>query len=162
MDTTPGALVDAENEADVATTPDATERRRLLDFAKRASQLHGPDQDRKLGSLTQQVKKLLAGGDNPIVFCRFIDTAHYVAEHLADTLGSKKTPVTVISVTGELPPAERERRVAALVAACGECKGSDRLDAAARRDVGNHDPSCKLGVAQIGERFRRRDAVLAE
>jgi DNA-binding GntR family transcriptional regulator len=54
--------------------------------------------------MTDQVKKLLAGGDNPIVFCRFIDTAHYVAEHLADTLGTKKAPVTVISVTGELPP----------------------------------------------------------
>lgn len=119
MDTTPGALVDADDDAEVATTPSATERRRLLDFAKRASQLHGPDQDRKLASLTQQVKKLLGDGDHPIVFCRFIDTAHYVAEHLADTLGSKKAPVTVISVTGELPPAERERRVADLTASDG-------------------------------------------
>jgi superfamily II DNA or RNA helicase len=119
MDATPGALVDAENDADVATTPSATERRRLLDFATRASQLHGPHQDRKLGSLTQQVKELLAGGDNPIVFCRFIDTAHYVAEHLAQTVGTKKAPVTVISVTGELPPAERERRVADLTATDG-------------------------------------------
>lgn len=121
MDTTPGALVDtdAETEADVATTPRATERRRLLDFAKRASQLHGPDQDRKLGSLTQQVKRLLAGGDNPIVFCRFIDTAHYVAEHLAHALETKKAPVTVISVTGELPAAERERRIAVLTATDG-------------------------------------------
>ncbi|MDE0778962.1 MAG: helicase-related protein, partial [Nocardioides sp.] len=99
--------------------PGTAERRRLLEFARRASQLHGPDQDRKLGSLTQQVKKLLEGGDNPIVFCRFIDTAHYVAEHLANTLGTKKVPVTVISVTGELPPTERERRVAELTAAGG-------------------------------------------
>lgn len=121
MDTTPGALVetDSESATDVATTASATERRRLLDFAKRAAQLHGPEQDRKLGSLTQQVKKLLAGGDNPIVFCRFIDTAHYVAEHLADTLGAKKAPVKVISVTGELPPAERARRVAELIATDG-------------------------------------------
>ena len=121
MDTTPGALVetDAENRTDIAATPSASERRRLLDFAKRAAQVHGPDQDRKLGSLTHQVKKLLAGGDNPIVFCRFIDTAHYVAEHLSATLGTRKVPVTVISVTGELPPAERERRVADLTATDG-------------------------------------------
>ena len=45
------------------------------------------------------------------MFCRFIDTAHYVAEHLATTLGTKKRPVHVTGVTGELPPAERERRV---------------------------------------------------
>ena len=70
----------------------ASERRRLLDFARRAAQLHGPDQDRKLGSLTQQVKKLLAGGDNPIVFCRFIDTAHYVAEHLVRDAGHQEGP----------------------------------------------------------------------
>ncbi|MEO3936798.1 helicase-related protein [Dermatophilaceae bacterium Soc4.6] len=121
MDTTPGALVetDAEMGTDVATTPSATERRRLLDFANRAAQLQGPVQDRKLGSLTQQVKTLLAGGDNPIVFCRFIDTAHYVAEHLAGTLGTKTAPVTVISVTGQLPPSERERRVAELTATDG-------------------------------------------
>ncbi|WP_341925233.1 helicase-related protein [Nocardioides psychrotolerans] len=121
MDTTPGAVVesDADNGHDVASATSATERRRLLDFAKRASELHGPDQDRKIGSLTQQVKKLLAGGDNPIVFCRFIDTAHYVAEHLTDTLGTKKAPVTVVAVTGELPPAERERRVAELTATDG-------------------------------------------
>lgn len=121
MDTTPGVLIetDADSGTNAAATTKATERRRLLDFAKRAGQLHGPDQDRKLGSLTQQVKKLLASGDNPIVFCRFIDTAQYVAEHLADTLSTKKAPVTVISVTGELPPAERERRVAELTAIDG-------------------------------------------
>lgn len=116
IDTTPGALVDADESATggPASSTSAAERRRLLNFAQRAADLHGPDQDRKLGSLTQQVKKLIAGGDNPIVFCRFIDTAHYVAEHLANTLGTRKAPVTVISVTGELPPAERERRVADL------------------------------------------------
>lgn len=121
MDTTPGALIedDSDSTGDDSTTSSATERRRLLDFARRAAQLHGPDQDRKLSSLTEQVKKLLVGGDNPIIFCRFIDTAHYVAEHLADAIGNKQAPVTVISVTGELPPAERERRVAELTATEG-------------------------------------------
>lgn len=121
MDTTPGALVedDSDSTGDESTSTSSTERRRLLDFARRAAELHGPDRDRKLSSLTDQVKKLLAGGDNPIVFCRFIETAHYVQEHLADVLSTKKTPVTVISVTGELPPAERERRVAELTATEG-------------------------------------------
>lgn len=119
VDTTPGAIVDTDDDT-TAGVGSASERRRLLDFANRAAQLHGPEQDRKLGVLTQQVKTLLAEGDNPIVFCRFIDTAHYVAEHLATTVGTKKAPVTVISVTGELPPAERERRIADLTAIEGQ------------------------------------------
>ncbi|WP_409484300.1 helicase-related protein [Arsenicicoccus dermatophilus] len=119
MDTTPGALVHGQDD-DTATTPTDRDRRRLLEFARRAGQLHGPDQDRKLAVVTQQVKRLLAGGDNPIIFCRFIDTAHYVAEHLAQTLGSKRAPVTVISVTGELPPAEREHRIADLIDTDGQ------------------------------------------
>ena len=44
---------------------------------------------------------------DPIVFCRFIDTADYVAEHLADALGPR-TSGTVAAVTGE-PAARRAR-----------------------------------------------------
>lgn len=112
IDTTPGAITDDD------TSPSATaDRRRLLEFANRASELGGPEEDRKLAALVKQVKGLLKGGDQPIVFCRFIDTAHYVAEHLAGALGKK---ATVISVTGELPPAERERRVSELTAGDGD------------------------------------------
>ena len=55
--------------------------------------------------------KLLADGYAPIVFCRFIHTAEYVAEHLKASLGTARSPVHVEAVTGQLPPAERERRV---------------------------------------------------
>jgi Superfamily II DNA/RNA helicases, SNF2 family len=112
IDTTPGALIDSTDEDN--STAGNSERRRLLAFAKRADQLAGPEQDRKLAAVTQQVKALLAGGDTPIIFCRFIHTAEYVAAHLADVLGTGKKPVHVAAVTGELPPAERERRVAEL------------------------------------------------
>jgi hypothetical protein len=57
---------------------------------------------------------LLADGYDPIVFCRFIDTATYVADHLNTALAGAKQPVHVASVTGQLPPAERERRIAEL------------------------------------------------
>ncbi|MGW5365990.1 helicase-related protein [Actinopolymorpha pittospori] len=114
IDTTPGAITD-----DTPDTASSSDRRRLLGFARRAATLRGTEQDRKLAALTDQVRSLLAGGDQPIVFCRFIDTAHYVAEHLATALGTKRAPVSVISVTGELPPAERERRVAELTVTHG-------------------------------------------
>jgi hypothetical protein len=57
------------------------------------------------------VNKLLADGFNPIVFCRFIDTADYLAEHLSSSVGKK---ARVISVTGRLAAEERERRIAEL------------------------------------------------
>jgi superfamily II DNA or RNA helicase len=81
--------------------------RRLLDMAKEADALHGAN-DSKLSSTIGVVKELLEQQHNPIVFCRFIPTAEYVAAELR-----KKLPkdVEVIAVTGLLPHAEREARV---------------------------------------------------
>ncbi|KWX01821.1 Helicase domain protein [Carbonactinospora thermoautotrophica] len=102
--------VDAPPGADDETLP-AADRRRLLEFAKKAEQLEGPQCDRKLAKLIDEVKALLADGYDPIVFCRFIPTAEYVAEHLAKALGRK---AHVEAVTGTLPPEERATRVADL------------------------------------------------
>ena len=51
------------------------------------------------------------------MFCRFVDTADYVARQLREALPAR---VRVESVTGLLPPAEREARIAALAAEPGE------------------------------------------
>ncbi|NLT54425.1 MAG: DEAD/DEAH box helicase [Actinomycetales bacterium] len=113
----PDALLDAPDAAQgAAARASASERRRLLAFARRAGDLHGPAADRKLALLITQVKALLADGYTPIVFCRFIDTADYVAGHLAEALTSRRGAGTSVAVvTGLLPPAERERRVQDLV-----------------------------------------------
>ena len=66
--------------------------------------------------VTAQVKGLLADSYAPIVFCRFIDTAEYVAEHLTKKLGKG---TTVACVTGMLPPSERVARIAELADADG-------------------------------------------
>jgi superfamily II DNA or RNA helicase len=113
MDATPGARLD-DHESDQRSGR-TQERRRLLDFARRADALTGPDHDRKLAVVTKQVAALLADGYAPIVFCRFLHTADYVAEHLASALGTRNRPVHVAAVTGRLPPTERERRIAELV-----------------------------------------------
>ena len=109
IDAVPGAVVDEDIDGDQPSA--SAERRKLQSFARRAEALSGPDKDRKLAAVERQVKQLLKDGYTPIVFCRFIDTAHYVAEHLNDALGTKRSPVTVSAVTGELPAAERERRI---------------------------------------------------
>ena len=75
-----------------------------------AEALAGQDDDPKLRALTERVTQLLNGGFHPVVFCRYIATAHYLARHLQARLPK----ATVIAVTGELPSDEREVRVAAL------------------------------------------------
>lgn len=101
-----------------ADSPDDTDtaRRRLLAFARRAEAL-SETADAKLQGAVREVKALIKDGFQPIVFCRFVDTADYVARHLRDALPAK---VRVESVTGLLPPAEREARIAALVQEGGD------------------------------------------
>jgi hypothetical protein len=99
-DATPGADSDAAEG-------DSAPRRRLRRLAARAAQLEGRD-DTKLALLDETVTGLLLDGFNPVVFCRFIDTAEYVAEHLARHLGRE---YAVAAVTGVLPPEEREATI---------------------------------------------------
>ena len=87
-------------------------RRRLLELARRAEALQ-PGDDQKLADATKHVRSFLNAGFHPIVFCRFVDTAEYVAKNLRSAL---PTTVRVEAVTGRLPPAEREARIASLAA----------------------------------------------
>jgi hypothetical protein len=108
-DATPGAIPDEHDTS-------SSEARVLRDLRTRATALAAdPGSDAKLALLTKQVKRLLDDGFHPIVFARFIPTAHYVADHLASVV--KGTSVEV--VTGELPSEERTARVAALAEHAG-------------------------------------------
>lgn len=96
--------------------------RRLMAMANAAEALHGA-KDTKLKRAVAVVEDLLANGYHPILFCRFIPTAEYVAVELRKKLKG----VTVEAVTGTLPPKEREDRVNALgscekrVLVCTDC-----------------------------------------
>jgi superfamily II DNA or RNA helicase len=100
MDVTPGADTD---EAE------SSNRRRLNALARDADALAG-DNDPKLARGIELVRALLRDGYDPIVFCRYIATAEYVAAGLRSALRG----VQVEAVTGTLPPSEREERVAEL------------------------------------------------
>ncbi|MDL1948303.1 DEAD/DEAH box helicase, partial [Acidobacteria bacterium ACD] len=104
LDVAPGAEPGEEGSAGDAS------RRRLLEFARVADGLKGA-KDTKLHAAAKLLDQLLAEGFNPIVFCRFIPTAEYVAEELRKLL---RKGVEVAAVTGDLPPEEREERVEAL------------------------------------------------
>ncbi|MEU7305406.1 DEAD/DEAH box helicase [Streptomyces sp. NPDC007206] len=114
MDVAPGA----------AETEDAGAR--LLELAERAAQLVGPTEDAKLKALTRHLKGLIADGYHPIVFCRYIPTADYLAEQLDGKLG-KKTKIA--AVTGTLSPQQRLERIEQLAAEAAEEAG----DPAVRR-----------------------------
>jgi superfamily II DNA or RNA helicase len=116
IDVTPGGDV-----GEVADDENAN-RRRLLDMARYAESLMG-EGDAKLEKAVEIVKGVLGDGFSPIVFCRFIATVEYVTEELRN----RTRGVEVIGVTGSLPPAEREARVAELgeatkrVLVCTDC-----------------------------------------
>ena len=119
IDTTPGAETGLEDAEEAGTDTQGSvggERRKLLDMARAADRLAGPKNDRKLDLLIAEVKGLTSEGHDPIVFCRFIKTAEYVAAELQQALGRH---ASVISVTGELPPELREQRIADLTAVEG-------------------------------------------
>ncbi|MCL4733114.1 DEAD/DEAH box helicase [Patescibacteria group bacterium] len=135
IDVTPGGDV-----GDVARDESAN-RRRLLDMARAAEALMG-ENDNKLEKAVEIVKDLLRDGYSPIVFCRFIATVEYVTEELRN----RTRGVEVVGVTGSLPPAEREARVAELgatpkrVLVCTDCLSEginlqDHFDAVVHYDL---------------------------
>lgn len=65
------------------------------------------ERDPKLDALIEVLKKPLAEGANPVVFCRYIATA----DHVRNGLRRAFPKLRVEAVTGVLPPEERRARV---------------------------------------------------
>ena len=108
------AAQDVEPAAMVEEASDQGERGRLRQFAARAQALRGAG-DPKLHALIEVLKSLLKDGFNPIIYCRYIATANYVAEQLQQALAAPKH-LRIIAVTGERSEEEREALVEELAA----------------------------------------------
>lgn len=146
MDVAPGADDgDATRDAETRGDPGDDQRphhARLLRLAQAAEALQGAE-DAKLQRAVALVRSLVREGFNPIVFCRFIPTAEYVKDALSRDLPKD---MALAAVTGLLPPAEREARVAALgeaerrVLVCTDCLSEginlqDAFDAVVHYDL---------------------------
>lgn len=83
---------------------------RLQGLIDEARALAGSEGDPKLAALIQHLEELLKAGFRPVVFCRYVATAHYVAHHLKRHFRDS----TIDAVTGEYTPEEREARVSEL------------------------------------------------
>ncbi|HUX20841.1 MAG TPA: SNF2-related protein [Spirochaetia bacterium] len=87
------------------------DRRTLRAFAERLRALTAEGKDRKIEACILQLQEWHRAGFNPIVFCRYIETAKYVAEQLTSALGKN---VLVECVTSEDPDEARRARITAM------------------------------------------------
>ncbi len=84
----------------------------LVDQAQKLSGTKDP----KLTALIDALKPLIRNGSNPVVFCRYLATAHYLRVKLRDVF----TNAVVRSVTGEMTPDDRRNRVSEMLPEDGE------------------------------------------
>jgi len=99
--------IDDLDVTDVAPTEFLEDRSTIHNLLSRAKKLEGMKNDPKLACLVAHIKELVEEGFRPVIFCRYIATAHYVGAQLKEIM--KKVSIDVI--TGELVPEEREQRV---------------------------------------------------
>jgi superfamily II DNA or RNA helicase len=93
-DTIPEAVVELGNR-----DFEDRDRRRLKEFARRAEALKG-ENDPKIAKAADLLLPLIKKGFYPIVYCRFIPTAQYVAEELNRRLGKQFKDFHAVAVTG--------------------------------------------------------------
>lgn len=98
---------DALSGDDIEPAAQVEDSHRLEELIAAANALAGSQHDPKLAALQEHLALLLKDGFQPVVFCRYIATAHYLANYLAVKFKS----ATVKAVTGELTPGEREAAV---------------------------------------------------
>ncbi len=96
------------------------ERRKLREFIRYSESLKG-ENDTKIAKAEEEIRALLKAGLSPIIFCRFIQTAKYVAEELKKRFSKEIKDVHIIDVTGKDSEDEREIRVEEL------CKSPRRV-----------------------------------
>jgi superfamily II DNA or RNA helicase len=100
-------------ETDIITLAglEDAELKALAKLADQVKALHGVDQDWKVRELVRAVKKLLKDGYHPIIFCRYIATANYVAAILKQ---EQPGNVDIQAVTSELADEQRRQLVGEL------------------------------------------------
>jgi len=100
-------LDDALSTDDIEPAAQTEDSALLQQLIIDAEKLAGDANDPKLAKLLEHLNLLVKEGFKPVVFCRYIATAHY----LATFLRGKFKDATVKAVTGELTPSEREAAV---------------------------------------------------
>jgi superfamily II DNA or RNA helicase len=97
-------------ECAASTLADA-ERRHLRDLGRLAKALLKSAGDTKLAGAVGLVEGLLQSGFHPILWCRYIATAEYLAQGLQAALRNAHADVRVVAITGRMGDEERRAKV---------------------------------------------------
>ena len=87
------------------------QRRQLRSYSKRLEVFAGSEDDQKLYAASIVLEDWISSGFHPVVFCRFIDTANYLGEHLTPALTAKFPSLDLQVVTSEDPDDLRKQRI---------------------------------------------------
>ncbi len=93
-----------------------SERRRLRELACLAERLSASKEDTKLQGVVNLTRDLLAEGYHPIIWCRYVATAEYVADGLRDALLPAAPNLQIVCITGRQADEERRARIAEIEA----------------------------------------------
>jgi superfamily II DNA or RNA helicase len=93
------------------TTLADTDRRRLRELGRMAKALLKSEDDTKLAGAAELVGGLLRSGFHPIVWCRYIATAEYLAQGLQEALRKGRANLRVVAITGRMGDEERRAKV---------------------------------------------------
>jgi hypothetical protein len=91
-----------------------SQQRRMREFEKELAALAGPKFDHKLEAARMIVEEWLEKGYNPVIFCRYIQTALYLGEQLGPLIAKKFPKAEVQVVTSEDPDEVRRDRIVAM------------------------------------------------
>ena len=91
-----------------------SQQRKMRDFEKELAALTGPKLDHKLEAARMISEDWLQQGYNPVIFCRYIQTAIYLGEQLKPLIARKFPKAEVRVVTSEDPDEVRRDRIAAM------------------------------------------------
>src|ERR1051325_398714 len=92
-------------------TLDDKGKRQLRDLGRLANDLRGTAKDTKLTRCVELTSQLLQNRFNPIIWCRYIATADYVAEGMAKALRRSHPNVRVVAISGRLGDDERRAKI---------------------------------------------------
>lgn len=92
-----------------------SESRRLLGYAKRMEGLYGIEHDHKAKEAVIQIKTYIERGYNPIIFCRYIQTANYLGDIFKDALKGKNFKnLHIEAITSEKDDEQRRDKIQAM------------------------------------------------
>lgn len=106
LDVEPSHVVE-QGEAELPES----DRRKLRQFARLAEELGCSGVDTKIARCAEVVAQLLRDDFYPIIWCRYVETARYVATELARRLSPAFPNLAVEAITGNLPEEDRSLKV---------------------------------------------------